>query len=149
MTLFGYCVIKASRPLICAAGSFCWIAPTSALYSAGSLRTGAGSAGAAGCDWAADPAGWAGVACPGGGCVAWAAANAAAPSTTVTRIFFISMAPWACGNRISGSYFLNLYCMPLGLRITTASAIVQSSGKLLELIAGTQGDPNSLRVAGL
>src|ERR1700731_702702 len=105
----------------------------------------AGAAGAAGCDWAADPAGWAGVACPGGGCVAWAAANAAAPSTTVTRIFFISMAPWACGNRISGSYFLNSCCMALGQHILT---LVQA-GKIIKLIAGTQGDPNSLRVAGL
>src|ERR1700722_2102675 len=106
----------------------------------------AGAAGAAGCDWAADPAGWAGVASPGGGCVAWAAANAAAPSTTVTRIFFISMAPWACGNRISGSYFFNVLHGTWTAHHHSASATVRSNGKILKLIAGTQGDPNSLRV---
>src|ERR1700732_2987276 len=113
MTLLGYWLRKASSPLIFALGSVACTAATYALYSAGSLITGAAACpegGVPGCACVGVcPAGGV-VGCPWAGCVVlWPTAPTAIPSTTVSRIFFISMAPWIFwGIALLGNVFLNL-----------------------------------------
>src|SRR6202140_4446208 len=109
MTLLGYWLRKASSPLIFALGSVACTAATYALYSAGSLITGAAACPAGGVPGCACPAGGV-VGCPWAGCVVlWPTAPTAIPSITVSRIFFISMAPWIFwGIALLGNVFLKL-----------------------------------------
>src|ERR1700726_2048978 len=133
MTLLGYWLRKASSPLIFALGSVACTAATYALYSAGSLITGA----------AACPAGGV-VGCPWAGCVVlWPTAPTAIPSTTVSRIFFISMAPWIFwGIALLGNVFLKLAATAFRLDHSASGSCFGMPGFLAgrrekEVFAGT------------